>query len=470
MLQRWLMASAGLFAFVWSVARARAQSITLDEADTYFWFVANSEVWYPFPNNHVLNSMLMWVTTHAFRLSTLTARMPALLGALLYILVCYFLCRRVTGRFSLQFPLFVCLIFNPFILDFMAAARGYSIADAFLLIAIAIPVWNGVSLRTSCVLASVALGLSFVANFSFAFVDFAALAAIGVWAMRREASLGIAGACVLPGLMVALAIGGYPLLHMRRGDLFYGAHSLGEMTRSLVDATLYQINPRFGGSLFKAMRFLKPLMLPALGVLCVCQIAVTRRVSRFAAAVGGIVALAVTMHWVAFRVAGLALPMSRTGIFLLPLCMLLAGAIAAAPAGSRWLGRGIAGVLMCLGCYFLVCLRAEYFKEYEYDRDVKDVYSVLARLNHRYGVTDVASTGVYASSLNFYRVASGKESFPEFVAVAGAFPAGRAVYVMHGPFERAFIEREKLAIIYRGKSGEVVVAVRPDGPVPAAAQ
>ena len=124
------------------------------------------------------------------------------------------------------------------------------------------------------------------------------------------------------------------------------------------------------------------------------------------------------------------------------------------------------GVFICLACYFVLCLRLTYFKEYEYDADVKDVYSVLARLNHNYGVTDVAASGVYANPLNFYRVASRKETFPEFKAVAGAFPTGKSIYVMHGPFERAFIEKERLVIVYRGKSKEVVVAVRPDGPIP----
>jgi hypothetical protein len=467
--QKWILILAGLFALVWSVVRACLQSITLDESDTYFWFVANSEIFYPFPNNHVLNSLLMWITTHAFGLSSLTARMPALLGAIVYIVACYFLCQKITDRFSLQFPLFICLVFNPFILDFMVAARGYSLANAFLLVAIAIPVWDRLQLRTSCALASLALGLSFTANFSFAFVDLAAFLAILIWAVSRESSVRIVGACVLPGMFVVLVIGGYPLAHMRRGDLFYGAHSLGEMTRSLVDASLYQINPRFGGTLFKVMRFLKPRMLPALGILCICQIVVTRRLGRFAAALGGIVTLAVLMHWLAFRLDNLALPMSRTGIFLLPLCTLFAGAVAAEPAQSvvsRWLRGGMTAVFMCLACYFVLCLRAEYFKEYEYDRDVKDVYSVLARLNHSYGVTDVAATGVYASPLNFYRVASGRETFPEFKAVAGAFPVGRAIYVMHGPFERPFIEREGLVVIYRGKAGEVVVAVPPGGVVP----
>jgi len=459
------MILAGVFAFIWSVVRARVQSMTLDESDTYFWFVANSEVFYPFPNNHVLNTILMWVTTHAFGLSSLTARMPALLGAGLYIAACYFLCRNMTDRFSLQFPVFVCLIFNPFILDFMVAARGYSLANAFLLIAIAIPMCDRLELRTACVMASLALGLSFAANFSFAFVDLAAFLILTTWALQREWDWRVIGACVLPGLFVALLISGYPLVHMRKGDLYYGAHSLGEMTRSLVDASLYQLNPRFGGSLYKVMRFLKSRMLPALVILCVLQIVVTRRVGRLAAGIAGVVTLTVVLHWLAFRFDNLALPLSRTGIFLLPLCTLLVGAIAAAPSPSI-LRRGMTAVFMCLACYFVLCLRLNYFKEYEYDRDVKDVYAVLARLNHTYGVSDVVASGVYASSLNFYRVASGKESFPEFRPVAGEFPSGKAIYVMDGPFDRKFIEQERLVVIYQGESTAVVVAVRPDGPIP----
>ncbi len=483
--QRWILTLTAVFALVWAVIRARLQSITLDEADTYFWFVANSEIFYPFPNNHVLNSLLMWMATNAFGLSSLTARAPALLGAALYISACYFLVRMLTDRFLLQFSLFVCLILNPFILDFMVAARGYSLANAFLLVAMAIPVGHVAkgrpSLDATCACASAALGLSFTANFPFAFVDLAVFLAVVIWAIRRRNAESIArvcALCVIPGLTIVFLICGYTLLHMRRGDLFYGAQSLSEMTGSLIEATLYQINPRVGGSLFKVMRFLKPRLLPALGILCVCQLAATwldgswhrTRTRWMAAALAGILAMSVTLHWAAFRLDHLPLPKSRTGIFLLPLCTLLAGVIGAGPAQStisQWLRRGITGVFLCLACYFMVCLRLEYFKEYEYDRDVKDVYAVLARLNHTYGVTDVAATGVYANPLNFYRVASSRETFPEFKAVAGAFPVGRAIYVMHGPFERPFIERERLAIIYRGRSGEVVVAVKPGGPIPA---
>jgi hypothetical protein len=495
--QQGLLILAALLAVTLAVVRACMQSLTEDEADTYFWFVARpGYLWYPFPNNHILNTLMIWIATHAFGLSPVTLRLPALLGAILYISTCFFLCRRITDRFSLQFPIFICLVYNPFVLDFMVAARGYSLADAFLLAAIATPVWlhskSHPSLQTSCALASLALGLSFTANFSFAFVDAAACLAIMTWAIRRreeESLVRIVGSCVLPGLFVALLICGYPLLHWPRKELWYGANSLSETAQSLVEASLYQINPRFSHSaLYKAINFIKPLLLPTLGALCVSKLiamgleisraknpdADARRtywLGRFAAALAGITALAVLMHWLAFRFDKLPLPLSRTGIFFIPLCTLVAGIIAAAPARSlvgRWFNRGVTGAFICLACYFLLCLRWTYFKEYEDDADVKDVYSVLAQLNHRYGVADVAVLdSLYVSPLNFYRVLSKREAFPEFMFVAAnEFPVGKSIYVMHGGYSGELIEKQRLVVLYHGKSTEVVVAVRPNGPIP----
>jgi hypothetical protein len=107
-LQAWVLRLAALFAIVWAVIRASIQSITMDEADTYFWFVATSKVWYPSSNNRVLNTLLMWVTTHGFGTSNITIRAPALVGGVLYIGIAYFLCRNITDRFSVQLPIFIC--------------------------------------------------------------------------------------------------------------------------------------------------------------------------------------------------------------------------------------------------------------------------------------------------------------------------------------------------------------------------
>lgn len=491
--QKWLLILVAVFAMAWAIVRACVQSITIDEAFTYLYFVAQPlhVVWQADSNNHVLNSLLMWIATHAFGTSNLTVRLPALLGAALYICVCYFLCNSITTQFSIRLALLISLTDNPFICDYMVAARGYSLADAFLLAAIAVPVWNRVkgrpSLLTSCALASLALGLSFAAHFAFAFVDAAAFLAIVIWAIRRregESVLRIVGFCVLPGLLVALLLCGYTLAHWRSGDLAVGARSLKEMRLSLVQSSFYRLDPRFRGSLwYQAMDFLRPRLPRYLLFLCLCKLvaigldgswlrdARARWLGWFAASLAGVATLSMSISWLAFHFYGLLLPLGRTGIYLPPLCTLLAGVIAAAPARSvvsRWLSRGLTAVFLCVALYFVLCTRLSYFREYEWDADIKDVYSVMAQLNHTYGVADVGVTGLYVTALNYYRVLSGRETFPKFELETPELSAGRSIYVMDGAYWRNFIDRERLSIVYRGPFSGVVVAVKPDGPIPAA--
>ncbi len=486
-----MLLAAAFFAFGLAIFRACSQAITLDEATTYFWWASGSTYspFFPSSNNHVLNSLLMWLSTHAFGVSSLAVRLPALLGAILYISICYFLCQSLTGRFSLQLPVFLCLIYNPFILDFMVAARGYGLANAFLLAAITIPLWHhqtpGASLSKSCALASLALGLSFTANFSFAFVDAAAFLAIAIWSLRtrgNDSSLRIIGFCVLPGFSVALLICGYPLTHWPGGELWYGAHSLQEMERSLIEPSLHQLDPRFHDSgWYKAIHPLRAHLLPYAGILCIAQLVVAaldgsflkqsnqRWLAGFAAALAAVVVLTILLHWMAFRFDNLPLPKARTGIFLLPIFTLIAAAIAASPArsmASKCLRIGTTAALFCVAAYFLLCLRVSYFEEYQWDQDVKDVYAVLAGLNHASGVTDVAVSDLYHAPLNFYRVVSGRETFPEFSLISDELhpSPGKPVYVMGVTFHQPFIDAEKLKVIYHGKSTDVVVAVRPVAP------
>jgi len=187
-------------------------------------------------------------------------------------------------------------------------------------------------------------------------------------------------------------------------------------------------------------------------------------------ALAAIVSLTLLLHWLAFRFGDLPLPMGRTGIFLVPLFTLIAAAIASSPARSfvsQWLRWATTAVFFCVACYYLLCLRVSYFEEYQWNADVKEVYGVLAGLNHTSGVTDVAVTGLYHSPLNFYRIVSKEETFNVFSQIDGQDPpAGKAVYVLRAGYHQPFIDHEKLRVIYRGKSTDVIVAVRPDVPKP----
>ena len=118
-----------------------------------------------------------WLGTSQF-----TVRLPALLGAALYIGAVYRLCRLLGASLFVQVTLFVCLVFNPFIFDFLVAARGYSLALAFMMWAIVYFAEQYVQesgwVLMACAVSSACAGLSVDANFSFAFVDLATMTAI----------------------------------------------------------------------------------------------------------------------------------------------------------------------------------------------------------------------------------------------------------------------------------------------------
>jgi hypothetical protein len=483
------LAATALFALLWAIARACVQSITIDEADTYLVWVARPSPshWEASSNNHVLNSILMRLSTSVFGLSHLSVRAPALLGAAIYILMALALCRLLSPMVRVQWPLFVGLVFNPFIFDHLVAARGYALALGFLLAAIAIAAYSQARawpIGKACAACSISLALSFAANFSFAIVDAFTLGAIAIWACARTQALQtrvrIAGACILPGLLVTLFVSAPVVLHWPKGQLVYGSHSLPEWFGEVVRDSLYELNPQIvNPMLMKVLKYVKDWIIPVVLALAAWQwgIALRRKTSRpsvpresaadevsgglLAEACPGIAylmlavaAASVITHWAMFKLFHVLMPKERTAIWIVPLVMVAIGAVA---SGRRALTIS----LYTLSFYFLLCLRLTYFHEWYWDADVKYVYSVLAQYNHNYGVKEVTSNWMYSSALNYYRLASGRETLDE-IPGAVELPPGHPIYVLNYVLDEAFLKQQKLRVVYRGPGSEVVVALRPD--------
>jgi hypothetical protein len=110
-------------------------------------------------------------------------------------------------------------------------------------------------------------------------------------------------------------------------------------------------------------------------------------------------------------------------------------------------------------------LPSTYFKEYEWDADLKDVYHVITRLNRRYGVREFAADGLYRSPLNFYKAEFHAGGFPP-LAPYGSLPPHKPAYILHEIYYRKFIAERRLTIVYRGRLTPVAVAVPKDGPIP----
>jgi hypothetical protein len=301
--QRGILIGIAAFAMAWAIVRAHVQAITIDEAVTYTNFVRPTQpaFWTAHANNHLLNSILEWSFTRAFGTSNLVARSGALIGAAIYIVASYFLCVLIAERFLLRMFLFICLVFNPFIFDFLVAARGYGLASGFLFSAICIVAYalvpDAKSRRvvTACIAASLCIALSFVSNFSFAFVDAATIVMLYLWASQAQPlksakgagrpTIGnenliaprsvlresmkeramLAAACFLPGLLLAGALAGQIIFQWNRGELTYGAASLRETFRSLHQASFYELDPSVRELLFIDL----PLVIPMIGSILV---------------------------------------------------------------------------------------------------------------------------------------------------------------------------------------------------------
>ncbi len=110
----------------------------------------------------------------------------------------------------------------------------------------------------------------------------------------------------------------------------------------------------------------------------------------------------------------------------------------------------------------MACLRLGYFKEWEWGADIRRAYPAVAGFARAYCVADVPAYWLYSGSLSFYSVLNGRDPTGLFSVVTKPeeMPSGRAVYVLHREFNRNFINEQKLKIVYRGESTDVVVAIR----------
>ena len=270
-------------------------------------------------------------------------------------------------------------------------------------------------------LASAFVGLSLCANFAFGFVDSIALAAFFLWAAYRARNrwpAKLATSSFLPGIVVTFLICGSVLWNWPRGQLYWGARSVAEMWKAIVEPTFSELNPEFvNPSLLTCLEYLKPALPYAIVVLTIVLFVSaslqrsrlfdprSRKLLSFAGLTSAIFLATLFVHWLAFRIAKIPLPMGRTGLFFVPLILLVLGSSLAIdlPRFKIASKAGLAGLLLC-AVYFIGCLRLSYFHEWKYNADTKSVYWVVADLNRQCGTTDFVTSWHYVGALNFYRV------------------------------------------------------------------
>jgi hypothetical protein len=440
-----ILALTSMIAMALVIFRAWTQAITIDEATTYVLFVRVDDPmqWLGSSNNHVLNTALMRLTTRIFGVSEISARLPVLLGAGLYISACYRFCRRIGGGMLLQWAALVCLVYSPFIMDYLVAARGYGLALGFLMTAL----MSDPKKLSGCLIASASIGLCFASNFSFAFACAAVLSGLFVWSWR-ESGIGrgkLVAAYVLPALAVTWLIAAPAMFSLPRAELWYGSHSLREAFGSLLESQLSHGNP---------------LLYVVPGLISLAWLAhVRKRLPAMTVLFGGAFLATLALHFTAFHLFGLLYPWDRTGIFFVPLLFGAISAAAAVPGG--WLRWAQVGAMLYVAVINLANLRLDQFEEWNFNADTDKVYSILTCLHERQQVDRVAAGWPYIGALNFYRDTSHGGAIAP-VADEEAKPQDVEVFVIGFRVNPTVISKRQLTVVWKSPKTEATIAVPPE--------
>lgn len=306
------IAKIGLVAiFVWSVLRAVTQSVTPGEAWNYDRFIGPhwQESLTRFDtNNHILNTILVRVSTARIHLTELSLRLPSLLFGVLYLLAAYRISRRWFGEQKMFLAVLGLLTLNPLILDAMSEARGYGMALACWMWAVELVVSGG-----SMEIAGVLLGLSVAGSLAFL-----APATALILVARGRRKWGYMPQLAVLTAFVFLVL---PLNHAEKEILTQGASSLRQSLNELTASSL-----DFDSAAVETVVRVVVAILAVAGLLGLLR----RTTPPPIYMMGGSLAVSLALVWVAHWKTGAAYP--QTGaIYLIPMVSIFAAMIA-----QRW--------------------------------------------------------------------------------------------------------------------------------------
>ena len=223
------LAKLGLIAIaLWSLVRASTQSVTPAEAWNYDRHIGPE--WQQSlaqfdPNNHVLNTIMVKISTARIHLTEFSLRLPSLLFGVLYLIAAYRISRRWFGEGRLFLAVLGLLTLNPLILDAMSEARGYGMSLACWMWALDLVTAGG-----SMNVAGALLGLSVAGSLAFLAPSIALMfACIG----RRKLEYMPVLAFLVAFLLLLL-----PLNHAERDVITTGATSLRQTLNEMTAASL----------------------------------------------------------------------------------------------------------------------------------------------------------------------------------------------------------------------------------------
>ena len=410
--------------------RAATQSITVDEAYAYQQHV-DQPVLSAFTTfdagHHILHTFGCILFVRIFGAGVVPLRLTSLIFGFLYLWVVWRLAVTLFPSSWLVLLAAVLLALNPYVFDFMSAARGYGMALALFAYSI---LWvfrfaNEISadgsatpqtLRWLAVLATLAVG----ANLTFAFPAVVFLALVAVVVYRRSGSVRSILVNMAAPAAIAFCLFAAPLAAAKREDFYFGLPSWQDSLNSLYTASFDQDWPLIGFQplLQEEVRLYLPYLLIFLGVAAILaaglRIGTTEPDQQSphrlvldisAVTLAGSILLVVSGH----LFAGAVYPYPRTclyAIFLSTLMVLLA-AKQLVRAWQPWRGIGYTAtaIMVVVAGIYALEFRTQWYGDWKFDAGTGSLMRSLSALPRKSSATPVrlGTSWAMQSSAEFYR-------------------------------------------------------------------
>ena len=379
--------SAALLAY--ATVRAHTVSFTYDECFTFLEHVRKGLFYQDRfdemgANHHLLNVWLMWLCWKFFGDGEFALRLPSLFAYGLYLYATYRIALRSS---SMLFAVgaFLALNLHPYLVDFFSLARGYALGNAFLMLSL----WQATSylqdgrkrrtlVRAAVLAALAAISHIILINYLLAFCGaLTILLVIGQWRggpPSYQPFVLIASIAAL-GLLITLpnALG---LFH--GGSLYFGCDQLWSCSlRSLAEKILY--HQPFG----EPPLVILELALRLCGVAWLVSALMAWYFGPWRSMVPSLfglltLGLCVLAFILQHALLGVPYPLTRTGVFLLPIV-----AFSIVMAVQTWRWRKAAGSAMLAGCVPLLYLshasfNLRYVVEWKAASEIRRALDVIA--------------------------------------------------------------------------------------------
>ena len=476
-LWRWTLWALFSGLLVLNVYRAGTQSLTVDEAFTYNSFVAppaNVAFANYDANNHVLNTVLCRLSVWIFGVSELTLRLPSLFGGAVYLLAMLWLSQWLFGDGWRSIVSFAALAANPIVLDYLSAARGYSLGLGFEFLAvvlIVIRLSGDRPLQTRLLndAIGVALALSAAGNLVFVIPNLVLLLVFLILLRSSPSGLRLLRPTLVEIAVSGLAVFGalmyIPLSHADASSFYVGEASFSR------SAWILLVRSFNYPSVFWARHLEFPIAIvtaPAiLGSLLLLGIVIVSRKNPwpekrwramlvFPATLIGSLAVLVVLH---LRF-GFPFPYERTGLYFMPLITLTV--LVAAETGIKLRPLRIPGILLyaclCLAVsQYIAELKVDCYQEWKSDAGTKRVVALVASMNKTPGRRSrIGLSWELEPSVSYYLKVFHVDWLQPVARVD--LRAGGFDYYYLTPDDKPLIDALKLSVLYVDPVGRSVLA------------